>query len=157
MIGKHKSKSKNHVHKYYQTPPIKSQLKWNTDSSNIEECRSTTIATVRKDQFGRICDQKSKQIRYYSTLLVETLAIREAVIETIKARQSNVIIESESQIAIKAILQEIEIPYKICNNIQDIYILASVIPNIKCMYCTRVANTLADSLTRKAHDCNISF
>lgn len=44
--------------------------------------------------------------------LAKTMTIREVVTQIIKTRQNNAIIESDFLIAIKVILQEIEILYK---------------------------------------------
>lgn len=45
----------------------------------------------------------------------------------IKARKNNVIVENDSLIAIRAILEKIKIPYKICNIVEDIRILSTTI------------------------------
>lgn len=79
-------------------------VKWNTDAFNIEDRKTTTIAITCRDDLRQICHQASKHNGYRSILLVEAMTIREAFIETIKARQNNVILQSDSLVVIRAIL-----------------------------------------------------
>lgn len=87
-------------------------------------------------------------------LLVETLTIWEAVVETIKAKRLDVNIESDFPVTIWSILEEMEAPPDIFNIVVDICILAAIVRNIKFIYCKRKVNILADSLVKKAHRCN---
>lgn len=41
------------------------------------------------------------------------------------------------------------------NILADIVVLVSTISNIKFGYCNRYANTLVDTITRKANHCNV--
>lgn len=77
-----------------------------------------------KDNQERICYQASKFIGGYPTLLAEVLVIREAVIETVKPELSNVIIESDSHVTIRAILGKIKAPSSISNMVADICIFS---------------------------------
>lgn len=54
-----------------------------------------------------------------------------------------------------AILGEIKAPSVIFNTVTDVYILASVIRNLKFLYYDRYVNTLTDFLAKKAHQCNV--
>lgn len=67
--------------------------------------------------------------------------------------QTKIILESDSQIAIRAIMGAIKALNTITNIIEDILVLASAIRNIKFVYRNRHANILADIIARKAHNC----
>lgn len=82
--------------------------------------------------------------------MAETLAIRDAVMETVKAKLPNVIIQSDSLVALWAIIGDSKAPSDISNIIADICIIASAVRNIRFMYCNKQANTLANSLAKKA-------
>lgn len=69
----------------------------------------------------------------YPTLLAETLTIREVVIETIKAKVSNIIIQSDCLIIIRTILGKIRALYNIFNIVADICILASIVRYLNCV------------------------
>lgn len=53
------------------------------------------------------------------------------------------------------IMGEIMPPYDIPNIMADIRVLAHDVVNIHFIYCNRKANTFADYLAKKAHQCNI--
>lgn len=67
----------------------------------------------------------------------------------------HVIIGSDCQIAIWAISGEIKAPNIISNILRYLYFDFSCKKNLKFLYCNRHANTLADSLAKMVHHCNV--
>lgn len=86
LIERYKCKRNEHVGKDRWTTPVESWIERNTDASNIESRKSTTIVIVCKDNRKRICYEANKHIGYCFTLLSETMTIKETIIETIKIR-----------------------------------------------------------------------
>lgn len=86
-------------------------------------------------------------------LLVETLAIREAVLVAIQENMGNVIIETDYQIAIPAITRVMKVSSLITNIIRDIEMLAPIIRNIKFEYFNKYPNKLADKIAAMAYYC----
>lgn len=80
-----------------------------------------------RDDQGRIKFQSGKFVSDCATLLAETITIREVVKESIQAKLSNVIIESDFQVAIRATIDDIKPQSVIWNIVADICILASAI------------------------------
>lgn len=89
------------------------------------------------DDRGRIRFQSGKSIGNCPTLLVETLPIPEAIIEAIRANLSKVIIESDSQVAIRAIIGDIKLPSDVSNIVVDICLLLTVVMNLKFLHYNR--------------------
>lgn len=78
--------------------------------------------------------QYSCGIGDYPTFVAETLAIREAVIAIILKQMSNVIIESDSLIAIQTIRWDIKPSTQILNLIEDIIVLIKAVKNVIFVY-----------------------
>lgn len=94
-----------------------------------------------------------RKIENHNILVTETLVIREATVTIIQKQSAQIIIESDSLIAIKAINEEINPPSHIRNLVEDVKILTQVVKNIKCMYRSRSSNILADMMAKEAHVC----
>lgn len=103
---------------------------------------------MSKDDQGLIHFQIGKLIGDCPILLVETLAIREVAIVSIQEKFSNIIVGSDSHIAIQAIIAYIKAPGIILNIVVDIFVLVLVVRNIKFLYCNRQTNTLADTIAK---------
>lgn len=66
---------------------------------------------VSRNQTGRVQYYGRRQIGDYLILVEETLVIREAVIEIVRKRTDNVIVKSDSLIAIQAIREISSLKY----------------------------------------------
>lgn len=75
-------------------------------------------------------------------LETEILAIKEATMTLIYKQLSEVIIETESLIAISTIQEEINPPSNFRNFVEDVNILANVVKNIKFICCNRLTNSV---------------
>lgn len=102
-----------------------------------------------------MCRDNIRRLQYssgdYSILIAKTLAIREAGLENIAKRISNVITESDSQNTMEG---EIKTLSQISKLFGDIKFLAKAVKDIKFLCRSRSANKLADRIARKAHHCN---
>lgn len=83
---------------------------------------------------GVIQYSNSKRIDDCPILLAETPTIYEAIMASIQKKLSHVIIESDSQITIRAILSATKAPCIIVNIVADIVVLASEVRNIKIFH-----------------------
>lgn len=79
------------------------------------------------------------------------LAIRKAIMISIEEDLSNVIIECDSQLAIRTITSAIKVSSVISNIVANIGVLVSVIRNIKFLDNNNSGNRLADSIAKKAY------
>lgn len=70
---------------------------------------------------------KGKVISDCPIMLAESLAVREAMVISMQEKLSNIIIESDSQIVIHAIMGAIKIPSTISSIVKDIRILLSAL------------------------------
>lgn len=76
---------------------------------------SSTIGLVCRDKLGRVKHIDVKAIENYPFLVVKVVAILEAVTIIIQKRVYNVIIESDSQLAVRAITGYTKVPSQISN------------------------------------------
>lgn len=70
-----------------------------------------------------------------------------------KKRLSNVIIESDSQLARRLILGNSKAPPWISIILDGTRVLAKDVKNLKFIYCNRSANKFTDRIVRKANQC----
>lgn len=57
---------------------------------------------------------------------------------------SNIIVESDSQVSIKSITSQTQVPNRSVNLIEDIKKLQGEVQNIRPSFCTKSTNSLAD-------------
>lgn len=129
------------------TPPL-GWVKRNTDASRIDGQKSTTTDIVRRNDHGRIRFQSGKFIDDCPTLMTETLAIRETIMESIRAKFSNLMIDSDFQVAIRAILGDIKAPSITFNIVEDICIWLQLLEISSFYIVIDKLNTLTDSLVK---------
>lgn len=84
-------------------------------------------------------------------MLEEVLTIREAIASTTQKQMDQVVIESDSLVAEKAINREINPPRFIGNIVDDIKILTKTLRNIKFINCSRLANLLVNMLVKQVN------
>lgn len=76
-----------------------------TGASRLAAKHSTSISIVCRDTYDRLLYSKGKSIGDRPILLEYTLAIPEGVTNSIQVKHSLIIIQSDSQVDIKAILK----------------------------------------------------
>lgn len=135
--------------------PPSDWFKWKTNAFRIESQKSSTMTILCRDDQGRTRFKSAELIGNCHTFLTETLAINEAVMETIKARLNKVSVKSDSKVAIQAIMGKISPPSDIFNIVTDRRVLTSVVIDIQFLCCNRKANTLVDYLANEANRCTI--
>lgn len=113
--------------------------------------RAFSITYVYKDSTFHFLLIAGKRIGDHHNLVAEILAIRKAIVTIIHKELAEVIITSDSLVAVKAINGGP--PIQIRNLVEHIKSLANVIQNIKFVYCSRSANELANMIAKKAHIC----
>lgn len=101
------------------TPRPQGLLKWNP---RIEDKLSSTIDIICRGHNGRIHYRFRRAIGDCPILLSGTLAIKEAMLVAIQEKLSNIIIESDSQIADKA-YDSIEVLSLIVNIVKILFCL----------------------------------
>lgn len=77
-----------------------------TNASRLESIRSTIISYVSMEFNGKIIEQFGQKIGSCSVITAKTLAIREAVKSMMHIGASKIIVESDSQVAIKDSLSQ---------------------------------------------------
>lgn len=106
-----------------------------------------TISYVLKVSEGCIIKKDGKNIGAIPVLVVETLAIRNALKRTIKNNYSRVIIESDSLLVLAIKGESISLK-DIFNLVEDVIMLAKKSGKINFVYCRRSDNELADRITK---------
>lgn len=111
------------------------------------------MGVVRSDNTEQIKYRKGKLIGDCPTPSAKSLAIQETMMISIQEKLSNVI-KSDSQIAIHVIVWVTNASSIISSIVEDIRILISIIRNLNLSICNSNVNKLADSIAKKAHQCN---
>lgn len=120
----------------------------------MEPTRSTTINYVCLDSLGKIKKRIGYQIGDIPDILTEMMAITKSIRMAIQIGSPQVILESDSQIAINAITGRIKTPKLIGNLVRDIKYLATCLSNFQFVFVTETKD-LADRIVKGVHHCNL--
>ncbi|RYR72478.1 hypothetical protein Ahy_A02g006700 [Arachis hypogaea] len=122
--------------------PIGDRLKMNVDGAFRKESGEGAIAVVIRDKVGNLVAGSAEIVRATSSLTVESMALRSALILAKNLQLENILFESDSLPLIQAVKAK-ETVGEIDPILRDIYVLVEGISNSGFTWTHREGNQLA--------------
>ncbi|RYR21861.1 hypothetical protein Ahy_B03g067166 [Arachis hypogaea] len=139
---KHKGAENRRMRNITWRAPPRDWLKINVDASFRKSNRKGAIATVLRDWQGKFITGSATEIRAFSSLEAEALALREALIMAKNLQLGKVLIESDNLQLIQSIKSNSQIG-EILAYLKDIAHLLKDLPDVGITWTPREGNHLA--------------
>ncbi|RYQ98833.1 hypothetical protein Ahy_B07g086653 [Arachis hypogaea] len=130
-------------------PPIGDRLKANVDGAFRKESRKGAIAVVIRDNEGKVVAGSAEIVRATSSLSVESMTLRSALILAKNLQLENILFESDSLPFIQVVKAK-ETIGEIDPILRDIYVLMEGISNSGFTWTHREGNQLAHQVASLA-------
>ena len=138
-------------------PPGPGQYKVNVDGALFAAENTAGLGVVIRDEHGQVMVSLSECIPLPSTVIeVEVLAARRGMELAVETGFRNIVLESDSQILIKALREDSYSLASFGHLVQDIQVIASYLSSSNFNHVRRQCNGLAHSLARRAKNLSQS-
>ncbi|KAI5336490.1 hypothetical protein L3X38_015758 [Prunus dulcis] len=140
-------------HPSHWLPPISSYVKINTDGSWKSGSAMAGVGVIIRKIAGSCIGGLAAQVRAQSPLMAEVLALKHGLLRAKELNLVNVVVESDSQVAINSVLGDVSSSnWELYPILKDIRFLKASFTNLNWAWVPREANRSADavaSLARK--------
>ncbi|BFG30815.1 hypothetical protein CerSpe_170890 [Prunus speciosa] len=140
-------------HPSHWLPPISSYVKINTDGSWKYGSAMAGVGVIIRKIAGSCIGGLTAQVRAQSPLMAEVLALKHGLLRAKELNLVNVVVESDSQVAISSVQRDISsCNWELYPILKDIRFLKAYFTNLNWTWVPREVNRSADavaSLARK--------
>ena len=138
-------------------PPGPGQYKVNVDGALFAAENTAGLGVVIRDEHGQVMVSLSERIPLPSTVIeVEVLAARRGMELAVETSFRNIVLESDSQILIKALREDSYSLASFGHIVKDIQVIASYLSSSNFYHVRRQCNGLAHFLARRAKNLSQS-
>ncbi|CAL9026169.1 unnamed protein product [Prunus brigantina] len=141
------------LHPSHWLPPISSYVKINTDGSWKSGSTMAGVGVIIRKIAGSCIGGLAAQVRAQSPLMAEVLALKHGLLRAKELNLVNVVVESDSQVAINSVQRDVSSSnWELYPILKDIRFLKASFTNLNWAWVPREANRSADavaSLARK--------
>lgn len=130
-------------------PPEQGKLKVNVDASVFSQAENFKIGMVIRDHNGEFVEAKILSLSCPSTVLeAESIGVKEALAWVMQRGDSNVVLETDSLLTVKAILSNKKYLLEVGHVIEHCRMLVNVVPGFSVNHVRKQGNKVAHSLAR---------